>query len=188
MIYEQTVSTKMRVLVENLKTIENWSILNDSLKKDIISCGDKHNRKTNAKSYMTDWMMASKFKSFNNLLKIIVNKELKKIFNITTTENKKLDIICTDMWGLIYKKNDNCLLHNHFGSNFSFTYYVESNENCSPLIFEEPGYLKIQPETGMLCIFDSNYTHYVPKMESDETRIVISGNLSIKLSENKTYL
>lgn len=176
-IHKKNVSTIMNIFEDNLNYLEDFKEFNKQLEKDTKSTGDVQRRSTNAKAYMTHWQMANKFNSYNKLLKIICTEKIPKYQDIKLIQNGEVFFSCKDMWGVIYKKNDETKKHRHL-SIFSFTYYVKASENCAPIIFSDPGYLEIQPKTGTLLIWKGEYEHYVPKQKTNSPRIVISGNIN----------
>tara|TARA_A100001201_G_scaffold34610_1_gene36810 strand:- start:17 stop:580 length:564 start_codon:yes stop_codon:yes gene_type:complete len=94
---------------------------------------------------------------------IILNK-----FNHT-----KDRLILHDMWMNIYHKGDRTLLHNHFPGDYSCCYYVDIEENSSPIKF--PPKLEILPKNDMLVIFPGIVFHEV--LPTNGKRIMIAMNL-----------
>ena len=72
--------------------------------------------------------------------------------------------------------------HRHIPATWTFTYYIDACENCSPLVFtsaEKPNAVK--SKTGDLIIFPGWVTHSVAPHKCDHDRISIAGNVAIKL-------
>ena len=84
------------------------------------------------------------------------------------------------MWGLIYKKNDFSIPHDHLPFFLSFVYYVSSPKGSPPIIFKSSNY-KIYPEDGKLILFPSSLIHYVPKQKINNERICIAGNIHFSI-------
>ena len=82
-------------------------------------------------------------------------------------------LILHDMWVNIYEKGDHTVLHNHFPFDYSCCYYVDIEENSSPIMFP-PG-LEIFPKNDMLVVFPGNLYHEV--LPTNAKRIVITMNL-----------
>jgi hypothetical protein len=150
--------------------------LNPKLECDIKKTGDVCQYRTNVKAYMTDWDERKKFESFRILSKFIIS-----CYNSSMVRNnnfyKEEDIL--QMWGIIYKKDDYAITHDHYVYGlYSFAYYVKVSKKSSPFMISEgfPTKKRIYPQNGMLLIFPSYLNHEVPKQKNDEERIVISGN------------
>ena len=108
-----------------------------------------------------------------------------------------------DCWGALYKKGDYIKVHNHWPCALSWTYYIKTTKNTSPLVLvnklgetpsrtlTNPDFLSatgnflssdeyiLQPEPGDLVIFPSIINHRVPKEKSDDERIAVIGNVSM---------
>lgn len=175
-IHKIKVSTTMNILQDNLNYLNDFKQFNKQLEKDTLSTGDIQKHTTNVKAYMTHWQMADKFDSYAKLLKIICLEKLPKYDCSYPVQGGKNNFYCNEMWGLIYKKGHETKKHTHINM-FSFTYYVKTSEDCSPIIFSNPGYFKIKPKTGTLLIWKGEYEHYVPKQIINKPRIVIAGNI-----------
>ena len=89
---------------------------------------------------------------------------------------------CTDCWGAIYKTGERTDPHAHWPSLWSFVYCVDACPKCSPLVFPGAG-RAIKPNTGLIIIFPGDVSHYVPKQECEHNRVIISGNITIKLEQ-----
>ena len=100
-----------------------------------------------------------------------------------------------DCWGALYKKGNYIKVHNHWPCALSWTYYIKTTKNTSPLVFvnklEETPFMSVngnhfsaeeyvlQPEPGDLVIFPSIINHRVPAERSDDERIAVIGNVSM---------
>tara|TARA_B100001996_G_scaffold383065_1_gene377250 strand:- start:10840 stop:11409 length:570 start_codon:yes stop_codon:yes gene_type:complete len=187
-IHSLTVSSEMRVLEYDLKVLRNFEKINSQLEKDILLAGDEQNNKTNVKAQMTSWQMANRYKSFQDLLKILIINILPNYENFDIVSGGKAKLVATGMWGAVYREGSHTIEHNHIGSQYSFVYYVKANINSSPIIFTSPGSLEIIPKTGMVLLWDSRYKHMVPKQNNDDPRIIVAGNLNWQLPEKNTYV
>ena len=76
-----------------------------------------------------------------------------------------------DLWLAMYEKNDETLLHGHFPATFSACYYVEVEDDCSPITFDG---LSIQPENGMLLIWIGLMKHKVEPTNKKRTCICMN--------------
>ena len=85
-----------------------------------------------------------------------------------------------DIWGAVYKRGDFTKTHDHWPHPWSFSYYVKS-DGTTPITFpDSPCYL--YPKTNDMVLFPGILRHGVPIHESDEERIIVSGNIDIKYS------
>jgi len=187
-IHRLNIQTTMNVYEDNLQYLVNWEWLNNQLRHDILIEGDKQNKETNVKADMTLWKMHSKYKSFETLLKLIVNEKLEQYDTLSLVQDGKVAVYCQDMWGAVYRKGDYTKAHSHKGALYAFTYYVDAPEGGSPLVFTEPGLMKIDPKPGTLLIWHADYQHMVPEHQVDEPRIMIAGNLNVIAPEQFTKL
>lgn len=87
---------------------------------------------------------------------------------------KKVDLKCAELWGVLYKEGDYITEHNHSPSLYSFSYYVNVPKGSSPLVFVTSG-RKIKPEAGKVVIFESRLIHKVLPNKGNG-RCIISGN------------
>ena len=114
------------------------------------------------------------FEWLRNWIQYTVNKCVRSLYLYT----KDLEI--KESWGLIYSKGDFAESHTHFPYLFSFAYFLNTNYNHPPLVFDKifPDLIQIKPSEGALVIFPSYVNHFVPENEINDERIIISGNLN----------
>ena len=148
-------------------------ILNSDLIKIIKKTGDTQNRKTNVKADMTDWFMQREYQIFNSVGDIAI-----KFAQEASPFEAQFELY--DIWGAVYKRNDFTKPHDHWPHPWSFSYYVKS-DGTTPIIFPEGGHY-FYPKTNDIIVFPSILRHIVPIHESDEERIIVSGNINIKYS------
>jgi hypothetical protein len=177
-LHQLKIQSTMNIYEDNLDYLINFKEFNERLKRDILSVGDKQNKETNVKADMTYWQMHNKFNSFKELLLIIAKEKIDNLQSLKLIQGGKISLHCQDMWGAVYNKGDFTKEHNHIGSTFSFTYYVEVPQGSAPIVFTKPGMMQITPKKGTLLIWDSNYLHMVPEQQIDKPRIVIAGNIN----------
>ena len=147
--------------------------INDRLTRIIKQAGDNQNRKTNVKAYMTDWFMQRKYHIFNSVGDIAI-----KFAEEASPSKVQLELY--DIWGAVYKRGDFTKNHDHWPHTWSFSYYVKS-DGTTPIIFPDSSY-SLYPKTNDIVLFPSILRHGVPIHESDEERIIVSGNIDIKYS------
>ena len=128
--------------------------------------------KTNVKAYMTDWDMRGK-PGFDKLEKIIIDMSiyLSKIYY-----NKTIKPRVENLWGMIYKKGDYAMVHDHWPSLWSGVYYIEVPDNSGDLYFPQ---LKqtITPQNNQMIVFEGKTRHGVRESLSDKERIAVSFNV-----------
>ena len=160
----------VRELFESSNVIE---LLNNDLIKIIKMVGDTQNRKTNVKADMTGWLMQREYPIFNSVGDIAI-----KFAQEASPCEVQLELY--DIWGAIYKRGEFTKAHDHWPHPWSFVYYVKSN-GATPIIFPDCSY-SLNPKAGDIVLFPGIIRHGVPIHESDEERIIVSGNINIKYS------
>jgi len=147
--------------------------LNNELTTIIKKVGDTQSRKTNVKADMTDWFMQRKYQIFNFVGDIAI-----KLAQKASPCEVHLELY--DIWGAIYKRGDFTKPHDHWPHPWSFSYYVKS-DGTTPIVFPD-GHHYCYPKTNDMVLFPGILRHGVPIHESDEERIIVSGNIDIKYS------
>lgn len=147
---------------------------NDELKNRIISYRSDYPNPN--KSNLSAWnsvyhthLQTCMFDDFVNTLENEVQTCVKGVWDHTDNTLK-----LAHFWAAIYKLDDYAKLHNHGTCDYSAVYYVDADEHTSSLIFEDK--YEIIPYTGLLVIFSGQYFHYVPKMLSNNSRIILAAN------------
>ena len=148
-------------------------ILNSDLIKIIKKTGDTQNRKRNVKADMTSWFMQREYQIFN-----IVGDIAIKLAQEASPFEAQFELY--DIWGAVYKRGDFTKNHDHWPHTWSFSYYVKS-DGTTPIIFPN-SYHSLYPKTSDIVLFPGILRHGVPIHESDEERIIVSGNINIKYS------
>ena len=103
----------------NFKTIKPESIFSSSIvnpqmcediEKEIREMGDRQDHKTNVKAQMTEWDMKDKpgFKVLKEKILDIAEFISKKYYN------RPMKGRIADMWGMLYKKGDHAIVHDHW--------------------------------------------------------------------------
>ena len=138
-----------------------------SLKRDLVRFLQNHhdvqNRETNVKATMTDWTMTKHSQPIDDLKK----------FMLSSTNSKQV----SDFWGNIYRKGDYTIKHDHKPHKYSVVYFLKSEPNFPPLIFDDGSSSIIKPLEGRIVIFPASLRHSVPPHFSDETRITLAANI-----------
>ena len=176
----KSFNMKLPIIIQDVRTLYDDSTenvleanINDCLIKIIKLVGDTQSRKTNVKADMTDWFMQRKYQIFNSVGDIAI-----KFAQEASPSEVQLELY--DIWGAVYKRGDFTKAHDHWPHPWSFSYYVKS-DGTTPIIFPDSPY-SLYPETNDIVLFPGILRHGVPIHESDEERIIVSGNIDIKYS------
>lgn len=87
-------------------------------------------------------------------------------------------LIIDSLWLAMYEKSDYTAIHTHFPSSFAACYYVDVEDDCSPITFGAHDELSIQPENGMLLVWLALLPHRVAPTKKKRTCICM--NISMK--------
>jgi len=149
-------------------TLENHQELNNKLKKIISDFRKEYpeSDNSNVKAWHSHFDTHYKEPRF----RILIDKVLKKSQEFLKM-NCKLHPL--NFWVMEYEKGNHAVKHNHWPGGLSGVYYIDVEENSSPIIFENN--FTIEPKNGMLLLFPSIVNHEVPP--SKGKRIVASFNL-----------
>ena len=144
----------------------------ESIKEKIIKYRKENpeSNYSNVKAWHSDYKTQEKTNIFDDINQQIV-RECDTI--LTKFKNTKVEFFLHDMWVNIYEKGDYTLLHNHFPGDYSCCYYVDIEENSSPIKF--PPKLEIFPKNDMLVVFPGNVFHEV--LPTNGRRIMIAMNI-----------
>jgi hypothetical protein len=124
---------------------------------------------SNVKSWHSHYQTYKLTRCFDDINRRVVS-ECDNILNKFNDTKNRLKL--HDMWVNIYEKGDKTAMHNHFPIDYSCCYYVDIEENSSPIKF--PPKLEIFPKNDMLVIFPGNVYHEV--LPTNGRRILIAIN------------
>ena len=131
-------------------------------------------------SFHTIWDWEPQNITFKNL-KEFVREEIETHYRPgATSDGSRQRIYCKAFWANVYEKGDYAKSHCHKPSDLSFAYFVKSKWYYPPLIFTDSG-TRIRPKEGRYVIFPTYLRHEVPKHKFEETRMTLSGNISMKM-------
>ena len=175
-----------RLNIDTSRLINTFELNNAELISALIGLikaeGDVQNRKTNVKASMSSWKLPIDHTQhpFNIFFDFFNQCFLTSTLKLIHPSHKLNDrrYYFSDLWGVVYQKDDHTYPHNHFPSYFSFCYYLKTTENSSPLVFDDTN-VKIKPTTGMLVLFPGWMIHSVPPQLVNEERILLSGNITV---------
>lgn len=137
--------------------------------------GIKSNVKAWCSSYHTH-KLTDKFGEYEK----IFTEHCEKIYN--NSFSKSNEFFMSEFWIAKYDEGDYTVSHNHGsqiqGNTISGIYYIDIEENASPVIFE--GYEPVVPQNDMLVIFASKIYHHVPRTKGG--RLLVSFNLGTNIN------
>ena len=117
--------------------------------------------------------------AFDPLIDVTLNKcndITGEFYNIALANER---FIVKDLWVAMYEKNDHTILHHHFPCQYAACYYVDVEDDCSPITF---GFgdqaLSIQPENGMLLVWLGLIPHKVAPTNKKRTCICMNITVS----------
>jgi len=142
---------------------------------------------SNVQAWHSDYYSHKKTDVFNPLIDITLNKcydVCKQWYSCVLTD---ASFIVKNLWVAMYEKNDHTLLHHHFPYQFAACYYVDVEDDCSPITFGLGDQaISIQPENGMLLIWMGLIPHKVAP--TNKKRICICMNIGMKENvKSSTY-
>jgi hypothetical protein len=123
-------------------------------------------------NYVTSYLAHNKNEKFTPLVEL-VKKTTKNI--IYEKDDLEIEFSCINAWGMEYIAGDYALPHRHFqwAPGYSAICYIDVDDDCSPIIFEN--FTLIKPKSNMFLLFPTAVLHYVPKTKGK--RILMSYNL-----------
>ena len=158
----------------------------DKVKNEVLSCLNHCNPipqdNSNVKaSIHTEWEWEPDNITFRNL-KAYIRGEIERYFRPGAMSDGPRKVLkMKNFWANVYEKGDYAQSHCHKPYDFSFAYFVKSKWYDSPLIFTYSG-KRVRPKEGRFVAFPSYLLHHVPKHRYNDTRITLSGNLTINRS------
>ena len=129
-------------------------------------------------SLHTEWNWEPDNITFRNL-KSYIREEIERHYRPgARSGSSRLRLNNENFWANVYEKGDYTQSHCHRPNTYSFAYFVKSKWYHSPLVFTNSG-KRIRPKEGKYVIFPGYLKHHVPKNRYNDTRITLSGNLTI---------
>lgn len=165
----QKINISLPVFTTKLSDCEE---LNNYLKEVILEeqKKDPNGNESNVKAWHSSWDTHHKSMDYKPIIDLVmscVEFIAKDFFNCTS----KFKLF--NFWVMIYEEGEYTVPHTHFPSTFACVYYVDVEEGCSPIVFENN--LEVYPENGLLVIFPAVLKHEVPPTKGK--RIAISMNI-----------
>ena len=155
----------------------------DKVKSEVFSllktCNPIPQDESNVKaSIHTDWDWEPDNITFRNL-KGFIREEIERYYRPgARSGGMRYKLECKNFWANVYEKGDYAQSHCHKPYDFSFAYFVKSKWYYPPLVFTHSG-KRIRPKEGTFVAFPAYLMHHVPKHRYNDTRITLSGNLTL---------
>ena len=171
-------------VIHNAEVIVGDYQFADQIKSEVLSllkvCNPIPQNNSNVKaSIHTEWNWEPNNIKFRNL-KAYIREEIEKHYKPgAMSSGVRNTIECNNFWGNVYKKGDYAQSHCHKPYDYSFAYFVKAKWYDSPLVFTDSK-KRIRPKEGTFVAFPAYLNHHVPKHRYNDTRITLSGNLTIK--------
>ena len=139
--------------------------------QEAYKIGDKQFQKTNVKAIMSSYAVWEETNIYGPLL----DKIMEKVNTLFPINDKRFKYDLINAWMNIYKEGNYTESHNHSPSQYSFSYYLQTSKNSTPLIFDNCDF-EINPQEDLLILFPSYIDHSVP-IHKGKDRICLSGNI-----------
>ena len=158
----------------------------DKVKSEVLSllkgCNPIPQQEINViASIHTEWDWEPHNITFRNL-KGFIREEIEREYKPgSRSGGSRSWLKINSFWANVYEKGDFAHSHCHKPHDFSFAYFVKAKWYYPPLVFTESG-KRIHPKEGRYVIFPAYLKHHVPKQRYNNTRITLSGNLTINRS------
>jgi len=86
------------------------------------------------------------------------------------------EVAVTNMWGLLYTKNDSVSVHAHWPAVWSGVFYLNIPKDYAGTLFFPELEHNIEPITGQLVVFSGHTRHGVETIKSNGERLAVSFN------------
>ena len=155
----------------------------DRVKEEVLSqlkdCNPiPHNKRNGKASIHTEWDWEPDNITFRNF-KGYIREEIERYYKPGVISHGAREMVkVKNFWGNVYEKGDYAQSHCHKPNDFSFAYFVKAKWYYPPLVFTHSG-KRIRPKEGTFVAFPAYLMHHVPKHRYNDTRITLSGNLTI---------
>jgi len=172
-------------------------IIDKNFNNKILKTFKENNKKSNIRSSRFGFQTQDIDNS--NINNIIIKKCLEYLKHSYKPLKNNLKIILNNLWINKNTKGSYNVPHQHPNSNFSGVFYVSVTKDCGELVFlrndKSTAFLEnskffqshdfyttftIKPKNNLFILFPSNLEHLVNLNYSNEPRISISFNISLK--------
>jgi len=153
-----------------------YNIVEDYVEVDIETKRIIKNIKLTKDTVRPEMNLTSFYQSSKELYDLLINK-----LNVNF---KKLNLNLKHCWVQKYLKNSYHSVHTHNPKGKSFVWFIEGNEDSSPLCFYDVGYPSVDINKNIVCefvpgkliIFPGFIPHEV-RPNKNNNRLIVSGNL-----------
>tara|TARA_B100000287_G_scaffold80435_1_gene72814 strand:+ start:170 stop:742 length:573 start_codon:yes stop_codon:yes gene_type:complete len=158
--------------------------------KEIIEDYRKENEeiayRSNVKAWHSDWNTHKKDSRFQPIIDRAID-----VCEYINREyiNILLKLECYEFWAAQYQRTEYALPHRHYPVDWACVYYVELEDNSSPIVFlNDPSALEgfpIAVKPGMMLFFPGHMYHGVPPTQGKRT--VLAMNLVKNFPDGEGY-
>lgn len=138
----------------------------------------KSSMDTNVVGLMTSYRIWEE----SNMFSPILNKIDSLLNSLKVNIDSRNEIKIAETWGAVYKKGSYSKVHAHSPAFYSYVYYL--NSTPTPIVFKDCTF-ELYPKEDEIILFPGHLKHFVPIHNNDEDRIVLAGNVMLKMINNK---
>ena len=134
--------------------------------------------KTNVQAWHSGYNTHKQTNVFNLLMDVTLAAciEMSKSY-FNTLPIKEYKYVVDHLWLAMYEQNDYTKIHTHFPAAFASCYYVDVEDDCSPITFGAYDELSIQPKNGMLLVWLGVLPHRVSPTNKNRTCICMNTSM-----------
>ena len=155
-------------------TLKNYTEMNDYLKEVVLN-HRKEYPETNVTNVKSSWTSSYYTHHETDKFNLLIDEVCSVCECISGSHyNLESSYQPINMWAMMYEEGDFAIKHHHFPTSvFSCCYYIDVEDDCSPIIFEDE--ISITPENGLLLVWPSFLFHEIPPTKG--RRMCISMNI-----------
>ena len=131
---------------------------------------------SNVKAWHSHYNTHETTNIFNSLIRLTINTctdITQDYFNIPIQNPYHYSV--DDLWLAMYEQSDYTVMHHHFPNQFAACYYVDVEDDCSPIIFgDKDDEHIIQPKNGMLLVWMGMIPHKVMSTKNKRTCVCMN--------------
>ena len=179
MVAINTMHVKRRISVFTSK-LPDYEDLNKNLLTLIKQYRDKYPEKEEHTNLRGAWRSDYESHIKEDRFDYLIDKACELASVITKQHsdyNSDVKYLPSGFWVGQYDKGNYARKHHHAPNDFACVYYIDVDENSSPIIFEDD--LVVKPENGMIVMFPGFLNHRVTETKSPRT--IAAMNLVKKL-------
>jgi len=153
---------------------EAYRLKNRKDRENDITFKNVFSESKNNKVVATSYNIWEETDVFNPLLEKIISSFEKTVTPFLLSNFLTYDFLIKSAWLGVYDKSQFANPHHHQPNFYSFSYYISTKPNSSPMFFPECN-LDISVKTDKIIFFPSGLNHMVKPVPGE--RIVLAGNI-----------